>query len=150
MEDSRPNVRRCKESLDHCFTDFEKSKLAGILAELCQQREAAVLAKQRAMSAHGAEIKRIEELVAERTRSIMTGSEKRMIDCEWHMHDPREGYKTLYRLDTGALVTTEEMTFAERQGSLFPDAKLAPEQPREWPKACEDGAYAEDGAEGVA
>jgi hypothetical protein len=47
--------------------------------------------------------------------------ENRMIDCTVSLHEPSVGFKSIYRMDTGEFVKTEQMTRDEMQANLFPD-----------------------------
>jgi|GEM_PF-6339659 hypothetical protein len=128
------NVQRCVESLEVKLTELDKVRAGSRLADLCAKKDAAVAAKQSAMSHHAAAIKEIDEAIQQATGVLIRGYERRPVDCEWRFHEPREGWKTLYRLDTGDPVSNAEMSWAERQGSLFPEAKA-------WPVRQPDGTW---------
>lgn len=137
------NTIRCSERLECTLSELDKVRMGARLADLCARKGTAVLAKQAAVSSHSTAIKEIDEAIQATTGILIRGYERRLVDCEWRMHDPRDGRKTLYRLDTGDQVTVEEMSYEERQGSLFPEAET-PAVP--WPEAY-DGVYPDDDAE---
>ena len=141
------NTRRCTEQLEVKLSEMDKVRAGARLADLCAKKDAAVAAKQSAMSHHAAHIKEIDEAIQQATGVVIRGYERRLVECEWRFHDPREDYKTLYRVDLGEPVTVEEMTFADKQGSLFPEAEAQPEQA--WPVAI-NGVYPDDQAEVLA
>lgn len=141
------NTRRYTEQLEVKLSEMDKVRAGARLADLCAKKDAAVAAKQSAMSHHAAHIKEIDEAIQQATGVVIRGYERRLVECEWRFHDPREDYKTLYRLDLGEPVTVEEMTFADKQGSLFPEAEAQPEQA--WPVAI-NGVYPDDQAEVLA
>jgi hypothetical protein len=132
--------QRCVELLEVKLTELDKVRAGSRLADLCAKKDAAVAAKQSAMSHHAAAIKEIDEAIQQATGVLIRGYERRPVECEWRLHEPREGYKTLYRLDLGEPVTVEEMSWAERQGSLFPEVNA-------WPQPNEHGVYDDDQAE---
>lgn len=119
-------VKRTKQTtarLECKLTEHQRVEAGNRLAELCAKRTNALTAKAHAASAHAAQIKAIEADIEQAQAIVIRGHETREVSCLWEFDTPRSGFKTLIRMDTGEPVTVEEMTFDEKQGSLFPQAE---------------------------
>ena len=104
--------------LRHSFDPKERIRLAEDLAhELIVRAEACRLFAV-AKKAHDEAVGKLESTISDLTRKLCEGWEYRDIKCKVLWNSPREGIKTLVRLDTGEEVAQEEMTFDEKQESL--------------------------------
>jgi hypothetical protein len=67
------------------------------------------------------ELDRIDYEKSTLAGQVKRKGENRMIDCTVSLHEPSVGFKSIYRMDTGEFVKTEQMTRDEMQANLFPD-----------------------------
>jgi hypothetical protein len=116
MADKEMTVRELPVELN----DEEVMAKAKELAKLQQDKQAQ---EEQAKSAAATFKDRIASAVARisiLSRDISNGYEYREVDCQWR-YDWKAGRKSLIRLDTTAIVRTEEITASERQGHLEDD-----------------------------
>jgi hypothetical protein len=137
-------IQRCRESVKHTFTNdeilefsLEQNRDIQRIASLEEEKEGVV-------ADFKAQIKSLETKVYDVSRRINQRYEMRLMDCEWHMHVPKEGKKTLIRVDTGEQIKVQDMDTFEKQEVLFdpepPEEKDYIESMVDWARTPDDAA----------
>lgn len=103
------------------LTPEEKSDLADQLTQQINRKSWLEDAKKVATKKYAAQIEETVAEINEISDKIRAGEELRKVECEIRFDDPIQGYKTTYRLDTGAKISSEMMTPEDLQGELFPE-----------------------------
>lgn len=111
------------------LTTEEKSEFGRQLADLTQRKERLEDAKKSTASRYKAEIDACQTDINELSGKITLGTELRVVDCEIRFDDPRPGIKTTYRLDTGEVITSSNMTSEDLQGDLFDETASSDAEP---------------------
>ena len=119
MEPRKP--KQIMKDLVCKLTPEEKVALAEQLTERINRRGYLEDAKKAATKKYAAQIEETVVEITDLSNTIRAGEELRPTACEIRFDDPAPGYKTTYRLDTGAKINTELMTDADLQGELFPE-----------------------------
>ncbi|MBQ9502876.1 MAG: hypothetical protein IJU70_12015 [Lentisphaeria bacterium] len=112
--------KKFKKDLFVKLTPEEKAELAEKLTERIDHKDCLEDAKRASQKRYAAQIEEAVAEINELSIKIRSGAEMRLVDCETRYNDPQEGFKTTYRLDTGAKVNSELMTDADMQEELFP------------------------------
>jgi hypothetical protein len=108
-----------KVNLKYTFTPEEKQEIATTLARANQRKVELEEQKKQVDADLKAQITETESAIAREARRYTTGYEYRDIDCSVVYHSPRQGFKTIYRIDTGEWVREMEMNSTELQENLF-------------------------------
>ena len=123
-------TKKTQEYLKYEFSPNEARENAKKLARAIQQIAELELKKKQIMADLKSEADTAASDSAKLARWVNDGFDYRQIDCEVVFHAPREGYKTLIRLDTYEHVKNEPMTWPEKQDNLFEEIPTEP-QPEE-------------------
>lgn len=111
-------VEKISEYLKYEFTFDEKSENAQVLARKTRSLAEFGLKKKQL----SADLKKEEETlnaeIATSARHVTDGYDFRMIECSVKYDDPRDGAKTVYRVDNGEAVRTDRMEDHEKQRDL--------------------------------
>ena len=103
------------------LTSEEKAELADQLTERISRKDYLEDAKRVMAKKYAAQIEETVAEINDISMKIRSGEELRPVACEIRYDDPVPGYKTTYRIDTGAKIGSELMTEADLQGELFPE-----------------------------
>ena len=109
---------KSSEYLKYTFTPAERTDNARMLARKTQALSELELRKKRLAADIKAEQETAEAEVQRLARFVNDEYDYRIIDCEFTLHTPRTGLKTLVRLDTGEIVKEVAMTTDEMQQQL--------------------------------
>ena len=124
------------------FTEYTPDELEAKGQELAEKtKERTAIEDQKAIAAkHFKEqIDRIGYDIAELADQVQARGEERLVDCFVQLYDPSQGFKSIYRLDTGEFCRTEQMSVSEMQDNLFP---LTDDEPEPAAAVQEQGAGA--------
>lgn len=113
------------------FTWIERQERAGELSQAVIEHVEVEVAKANAAKDFKERMDYIQTDIKHLARAIRANGEFRPVDCEWLMHRPNDGFKTLVRADTGEIVQTEPMGQHELQDELFTKPWLAPSGPQD-------------------
>lgn len=110
-----------RETYEHLFTAFTQKEMSERSDELARKTLDLETIRSR-KAAVQSEYKARETEVAARLKVLSTDisnrGEERRIRCEWRLNVPKEGKKTLYRMDTLDAVREDDMTPSDRQLTL--------------------------------
>ena len=110
---------KVSEYLRYAFSEEETKAIAKDLALAVTRK---IRAEEEQKSAQAQFKQRIESEIATIGRlsnNINMGWEMRQIDCLVNFHAPKQGLKTIVRLDTGEVVREQKMQGSELQENLF-------------------------------
>jgi len=113
------------------FTERELLEIGKRLAEANRELVAADDNRKAMASQLKARCDGIQARVDELSNQLTAGYTFRRVPCEVRFDAPSRGLKSVYRLDTGALLETESMTHDERQAEL---PGIAVDQASHWEK----------------
>lgn len=103
-----------------CVLDEAELNERGLLMSTTMLRYDEVeMAKKEAMKDYSEEMKALRGKMRELSKNIRSRSEIRTVKCGIAYNSPQPGMKRIVRLDTGELLSDEQMTEDERQNSLF-------------------------------
>lgn len=100
------------------LTDDEIVKYSKELAKHSQDVVMLEDAKADAAKKYAAQIQTEKCIIKELSRKVEKGEEEREIECQWE-YDFKEGFKRLFRNDTGEIVLKERIKDEERQKGFF-------------------------------
>lgn len=109
---------KVKEFLEYQFTDDELKEFSSELARTTQEKSSLEKEKTAVTSEFKAKIDAKAASTENLSRKITNGREHRYIECELAMNTPKNGRKTLTRLDTEEIVWERNMTPEEMQLKL--------------------------------
>ncbi len=111
-------------NVKYTFNREELRELGLRLADKARTVFSIRAARASAVAEFAGQIKTAEREVAELVDKLNSLSEHRDVECAIHYHEPKQGYKTILRLDNGELAREPEpMSEAEMQSSfVFVDA----------------------------
>lgn len=118
-----------KEYLKCTLTNAEKLAVGEGLARAQQKLRAKQEELKEVQAQVKAEIAKVEADIGLQSSTLANGYEYRNVDCEVRFHDPKQGMKTLVRLDTGEMLQPTRMNSDECQVHLFEQAIEEEEQP---------------------
>lgn len=124
INDEKETIK-VKEFLEYKFTDGEIKEFSQELARCTSEKINIENEKAAVMSQYKAKIDTKAADAERLAGQINTGREYRYIDCEIQMNTPKNGRKTLTRLDTAEIVWEKQMTPEEMQLKLNIDADSA-------------------------
>lgn len=107
--------KKVTEYLKYQFSEEETRENAKRLARKNQEIAELELKKKQLAADLKAEMDTAAADAARLARWVNDEYDFRMVDCEIMLNSPREGQKTMFRLDTGEVVKTEKMTADEMQ-----------------------------------
>lgn len=117
-KESKSRTAKTTEYLRYQFTLDEQRENAKELARRNQALAELEARKKRLTADLKAEQETAEAEVQKLSRWVNDEHSYRMIDCEWHFHEPKTGMKQLIRLDTGEVAKEVFMSGAEMQEVL--------------------------------
>jgi hypothetical protein len=121
-----PKPIKTTQYLKYAFSGHEREENARALARKTQALDEIERKKKQLMADLKAEQETAAAEVQKLARWVNDEYDYRMLDCMWHLHLPRNGMKTLVRVDTGELVEEREMNADELQEYLpFEEGKDA-------------------------
>lgn len=129
-----PKPVKVTEYLRYQFSAEEQKENAQGLARKTQALAELEARKKRLTADLKAEQETAEAEVQKLSRFVNDEYDYRMIECEWHFHQPKNGTKQLIRLDTGEISKEVFMSGAEMQDNL-PFEETAEETAKEAPNA---------------
>ncbi len=115
---SKKKDKKIELQLRHTFSDKETLALARKLAEANNDLAQGEEEKKSVTSQLKAKIDGIQARVSETSGKITCGYEYRATPCLVEYHKPKNGQKTLTRLDINEIIAVEDMTDAEKQDEL--------------------------------
>ncbi len=125
---TKPALRKPVASerlLRHEFSDKEKLELGRELGDKLQEAAQIEADFTRVKGDFKAREAAVTASIGSLRDKVTSGYELRSTKCEWRFDEPKVGFKTLFRLDTDAAITTEPMTELEKQVPLPLETKPA-------------------------
>jgi hypothetical protein len=114
QERPKMKVKKITLTLPVRLTDDERMRTGTLLAEKYIERDAVDERRREKMSAFKAELDGIDKEVGQLSRLLHSGTKEEPVACEVQ-YDFDAGTVTTYRLDTGEVESTDDMTDADRQ-----------------------------------
>lgn len=113
-------ILKCERDLRHDFSKDEMIALAQEQAQKNNELQETLDRKKEVVSDYKAKTDMLEGSLNLLARKVSNGYEFRSIPCEVRMHDPEEGKKSTYRMDSipPELVKVEDMSLIEKQEEL--------------------------------
>jgi hypothetical protein len=108
-------IRRTTRLLRVAYSDREVLDKASELSSQLQTRNRFRSELKNTVSMIQAKIKAVDTQITTLTEQVSTRADMRDIPCEWHMHTPEKGMKTLYRADTMETVDVSAMVKSDHQ-----------------------------------
>lgn len=125
-------------SLKYVFTPKEKEEIGIELANKTQEQRSLEDEKKSITSTYASRINEAKEQITQAANKVASGYELRQIECEVQYHIPKEGMKTMTRLDIDENRDGMEETWTEKMNSM--DYNL-------WTQYQEDNAEVIEGEE---
>lgn len=107
-----------EKQLRYDFSAEENTANAKLLARTNQQLDESIEKRKRVNADLKADEARIAESITKLSRYVNDGYDFRQVACKVLFDNPRDGMKTIVRVDTGEIVETISMEDHERQGNL--------------------------------
>ena len=111
-------LHQFEESLPVQLTQEELLEHGAEAAKAREEMSSAEAEYKVAKDVYKEDLSFLESKLKRHLQAISAGTEDRPVLCEWHMHDPSTGNKSLVRNDTGATVREAAMEGEDLQGSL--------------------------------
>lgn len=118
------NERREKieRTLGVKLSDAERMEMGGALAEQYIGRDQVEARRKEKMSEFKAELDAIDTLIGSMSQMLHSGERDESVACE-RVYDYDAGTVTEYRVDTGEVLETREMTDYDRQREIGEDSE---------------------------
>jgi hypothetical protein len=108
--------------LVECWREFTKEELQDKGEELAlaeMQSDAIERERRESQSEFAKQLNDLRGRISQLSKQIQSKGGQRPTWCVVKFHEPAQGKKQIFRVDTGELVDVQEMTDAERQQKLF-------------------------------
>jgi hypothetical protein len=118
VEEPKVIIRKTTEYLRCPFTQEELAEKAEELALQTSRLNDLDGERSQVAADFGARIKESKARIARLANDVSSKHEMRNVPCEWHMNVPKQGRKTLVRVDSQAIVREEQMIDSDCQQTL--------------------------------
>jgi hypothetical protein len=115
---------KVKEYLRYQFSEEETREIAKHLALSVTNKTRAEEEQKSAVAQFKQRIELEVAMIQRLSNNINMGWEMREIECVVEFHKPKQGIKTIIRLDTGEIVRELKMSGGELQEKLFPATEV--------------------------
>lgn len=105
------------KEMDCLITDQERKDTTQRLCEKIEEKNKVNEERKEIIIGFKLRLTELDNIIQNSSRAVLTGYEKREVECKTYLNKPEAGKKTVIRTDTGE-ETTEDMTPEELQEEL--------------------------------
>jgi hypothetical protein len=103
--------------LDCLITEQERKDTTQKLCEKIEEKNKVNEERKEIMAGFKLRLTELDNIIQNSSRAVLTGYEKREVECNTYLNKPEDGKKTIVRTDTGE-ETIEDMTPEELQEEI--------------------------------
>lgn len=100
------------------ITEKERKEITQRLCEKINEQSQVLEEKKQVNSEFKMRLQEIENVIHNSSTAVLTGYERRPVECKVLLNEPEDGKKTIIRKDTGEEYTVEDMTQEELQEEI--------------------------------